>query len=54
MIGDTAHDLEMASHAGTAAVGVLSGSHGSDLLVRATPLAVLDSVRDLPAWLGKG
>ena len=51
MIGDTAHDLKMAASAGTAGLGVLSGSHERAELERATPLALLDSVRDLPAWL---
>lgn len=51
MIGDTAHDLEMAGHAGTAALGVLTGSHDRGQLLAAEPLAVLDSVRELPTWL---
>lgn len=51
MIGDTTHDLEMAANAGTAGLGVLSGSQSRRELERATPLALLDSVRDLPAWL---
>ena len=51
VIGDNPHDLEMARSAGAgAALGVLSGNSGMDDLA---PLAdaVLDSVRDLPAWL---
>jgi len=51
VIGDNRHDLEMARAAGAgAAIGVLSGNAGRDELA---PLAdaVLDSVRDLPAWL---
>jgi phosphoglycolate phosphatase len=51
VIGDNAHDLEMARSAGAgAAIGVLSGnSSAADL----APLAdvVLDSIRDLPDWL---
>jgi phosphoglycolate phosphatase len=51
VIGDNPHDLEMALAAGAgAAIGVLSGNAGREELA---PLAdaVLDSVRDLPAWL---
>ncbi|MCZ6726537.1 MAG: HAD-IA family hydrolase [Acidobacteria bacterium] len=52
MIGDTAHDLEMAANAGTAAVGILGGSHDREQLEMAAPLVVLDCVLDLSAWLG--
>lgn len=51
MIGDTTHDLEMAVNAGTAGLGVLSGSQTRTQLEQAAPLALLESVRDLPAWL---
>lgn len=53
VIGDNGHDIEMARNAGAGyAVGVLSGtgteadfrSHGAD--------AVLNSIADLPGWLG--
>lgn len=52
MIGDTAHDLEMAANADTAAVGVLGGSHEREELETAAPLEILDGVLDLRAWLG--
>ncbi len=51
VVGDNPHDLEMARSAGAgAAIGVLSGNGGRDEL---QPLAdaIIDSVRDLPAWL---
>ena len=51
MIGDTTHDIEMATNAGTAGLGVLSGAQGRAELERAEPLAVLASVKELPAWL---
>ncbi len=52
VIGDNAHDIEMARNAGAGyAIGVMTGtgtrevlSHGSD--------AVLQSIADLPEWLG--
>ncbi|HEX3528367.1 MAG TPA: HAD-IIIA family hydrolase [Thermoanaerobaculia bacterium] len=51
MIGDTTYDLEMALNARTAAVGVCSGSHGRDELLRLRPLACLEAVAELPGWL---
>lgn len=51
VVGDNAHDLAMARAAGAGAViGVLSGTGAARDLA---PLAdaVLDSIRDLPAWL---
>jgi phosphoglycolate phosphatase len=53
VIGDNTHDLEMARAAGAgAAIGVLSGTGRAEDLA---PLAdaVLDSIRDLPAWLDR-
>lgn len=52
MIGDTTFDLEMARAAGTAAVGVLTGSHPRSRLLGCGALGCLDSVADLPGWLG--
>jgi phosphoglycolate phosphatase len=51
MIGDTSFDLEMAGNAGCAGVGVLSGGQRREHLVPHRPVAVLPSVRELPAWL---
>lgn len=51
MVGDTTHDLEMASNAAVAAVGVCSGSHPRERLVEAAALACLESVTELPGWL---
>ena len=41
----------MAANAGTAGVGVLSGSHTRAELAAAQNLALLPSVLALPAWL---
>ena len=52
VVGDNVHDLAMARAAGAgAAIGVLSGNGAAADLA---PLAdaVLDSVCDLPGWLG--
>jgi phosphoglycolate phosphatase len=51
MVGDTAWDLEMASNAGCAGVGVLTGGHSRAQLEAARALACLDSVAALPDWL---
>lgn len=51
MIGDTAHDLQMAVNAGTAAVAVLGGSHGREQLATVRHLATLGGVGELPGWL---
>jgi phosphoglycolate phosphatase len=51
MIGDTTYDLEMARNAGTAAVGVCSGSHGREELLRLEPLACLERVSEVRSWL---
>ena len=53
MVGDTLWDLEMARNAGCAAVGVASGGHSRAQLEAAGPLACLDSVAELPRWLGE-
>ncbi|HEY3493013.1 MAG TPA: HAD-IA family hydrolase [Solirubrobacterales bacterium] len=51
MIGDTTFDLEMAKNAGTAGIGVCTGSHGREELQRFDPIACLERVVDLPGWL---
>jgi phosphoglycolate phosphatase len=51
MIGDTTFDLEMAQSAGTASVGVCTGSHGREDLERFGPLTCLEEVVELPEWL---
>ena len=51
MIGDTVYDMEMARNAGVAYVAVGSGVHDRQRLLESDPLALLDSVADLPAWL---
>ena len=51
MIGDTSHDLRMASNAGCAALGVTYGAHDRSLLVAEQSLAVVGSVQELQALL---
>jgi phosphoglycolate phosphatase len=51
MIGDTSHDLLMASNAGVAALGVTYGAHSHTHLLEHKPLACLHSIRELTDWL---
>jgi phosphoglycolate phosphatase len=53
MIGDTTYDLEMARSARTPAIGVCSGGHDREELLLLEPLACLDQVVDLGAWLAE-
>ncbi len=51
MIGDTTHDLQMARNAGCASVGVSYGAHPPEAFSALGPLAVVESVASLQAWL---
>lgn len=51
MIGDTAHDLQMALNANVPAVGVSYGAHPKAGLLELSPLACLDSYGELQQWL---
>lgn len=51
MIGDTSHDLRMASAAGVDAVAVSYGAHARDGLLACGPRACLASVEELRTWL---
>lgn len=51
MIGDTTHDLQMAANAGVASLGVTYGAHPKPQLAALQPLAVVDHIEDLAAWL---
>lgn len=51
MIGDTSHDLQMASNAGVPAVGVCYGAHPRENLEALSPLACAESFGALSQWL---
>jgi phosphoglycolate phosphatase len=51
MIGDTTHDLQMATNAGAAAIGVHYGAHPARELEALSPLFGADSVTSLHQWL---
>jgi len=54
MVGDTTYDLEMARNAGTASIGVCSGSHYREELEQLGPVVCLDRVTELLPWLRRG
>jgi phosphoglycolate phosphatase len=51
MIGDTSHDLQMATNAGVHGVGVAYGAHTREELEAEHPRTVVDSVSGLRQWL---
>jgi phosphoglycolate phosphatase len=51
MIGDTTFDLTMARSAGAVGLGVLSGSHTREELEACQPIACLNGVDEILAWL---
>ena len=53
MIGDTAYDAAMARAIGMPALGVACGVHAPSRILQAGAAAVIESVRELPAWLAQ-
>lgn len=53
MIGDTAHDLQMAANAGVPALAVSYGAHPRDSLTALNPLGCIDTPQELLPWLTK-
>ncbi|AXE36694.1 HAD family hydrolase [Chromobacterium phragmitis] len=51
MVGDTSHDLLMASHAGCHGVGISHGAHDCAELTRCQPRAIVHSLPELSSWL---
>lgn len=51
MIGDTTHDLNMATAAGVAAAAITHGAHERGALVDCKPLVLVDDVQGLRDWL---
>jgi len=51
MIGDTTHDLQMATNAGAAGVAVTYGAHPADALIKLEPRFVAENVAALGVWL---
>jgi phosphoglycolate phosphatase len=53
MIGDTSHDLDMASNASVDSVAVTYGAHPEEQLRARAPRGVVRSVGELQAWLAQ-
>ena len=53
MIGDTAHDLQMALSAGVPALAVSYGAHPRESLAGFNPLACIETPQDLARWLAR-
>jgi phosphoglycolate phosphatase len=51
MIGDTEYDMNMANNAGAKALGVSYGVHEKQRILACDPLACIDNVTEIPAWL---
>ena len=51
MVGDTTHDLQLATNAGCASVAVSFGAHAHDEFRDFAPLHVASTTSDLSAWL---
>jgi phosphoglycolate phosphatase len=51
MVGDTTHDIQMATSAGIASVAVTYGAHSVGELNGSAPTAIVDSVAALREWL---
>lgn len=53
MIGDTTHDIRMAQQAGVDCVAVAHGAHRAEDLRALVPLACLQGIAELNAWLSR-
>lgn len=53
MIGDTSHDLDMASNASVDALGVTYGAHPEEQLLACAPRGVVRNVGELREWLAR-
>lgn len=51
VVGDTAYDMEMATNAGSAGLGVATGVHAPSRLLDAGALDCVNAADDLPTWL---
>lgn len=51
MVGDTTHDIHMATAAGVDSMAVTYGAHDKQTLLKAEPTVMVSSVRDMHTWL---
>ncbi len=51
MVGDTTHDVQMATAAGVDSMAVTYGAHDPDTLLQAAPTIMVGSVTEMRSWL---
>lgn len=51
MVGDTTHDVQMASSAGVDSMAVTYGAHDKQTLLESEPTVMVSSVREMQDWL---
>lgn len=51
MVGDTSHDIQMASSAGMDSMAVTYGAHDRQTLIDARPTVMVSNVGEMQAWL---
>ncbi len=51
MVGDTSHDIQMATSAGMDSMAVTYGAHDKRTLLEAEPTVMVSSVHEMQAWL---
>ncbi|WP_353154257.1 HAD-IA family hydrolase [Pollutimonas bauzanensis] len=51
MVGDTSHDIQMATSAGMDSMAVTYGAHDQRTLIEAAPTVMVSSVSEMQAWL---
>ena len=51
MVGDTSHDVQMATAAGVDSMAVTYGAHDTPTLLQAEPTVMVASVREMQSWL---
>ena len=54
MVGDTSYDLDMASNAGVAGLGVSYGAHDEATLLKSNTTAIVHSPNEMIEWLLEG
>ncbi len=51
MVGDTSHDIQMATNAGIDSMAVTYGAHDRSTLIESGPTVMVSSVAEMQAWL---
>src|SRR5690606_20876682 len=51
MVGDTSHDIQMATAAGVDSMAVTYGAHDTATLLQAEPTVMVSSVNEMRSWV---